>query len=122
MVMQVIRSKISLFAYFAVREVYHRRQQNQETWYNILNVKEDASYEDIRGSYRSSLLNSHPDKLQYSSDTQNACEESGDRFMKGEISVVTPDDVSGTVILPCGSCSLKIRLMINVNVSSPIST
>ncbi|XP_061988412.1 uncharacterized protein LOC133706879 isoform X2 [Rosa rugosa] len=47
----------------------------RETHYDILSVKEDASYEDIRTSYRSAILNSHPDKLQPTS-------ESADRFLK----------------------------------------
>ncbi|CAN8246673.1 unnamed protein product [Cochlearia groenlandica] len=34
-----------------------------ETYYEILSVKEDASYEEIRNSYRSAILHSHPDKL-----------------------------------------------------------
>ncbi|XP_019084053.1 PREDICTED: DPH4 homolog [Camelina sativa] len=38
-----------------------------ETYYEILSVKEDASYEEIRNSYRSAILHSHPDKLLNSS-------------------------------------------------------
>lgn len=34
-----------------------------ETYYEILSVEEDASYEEIRNSYRSAILHSHPDKL-----------------------------------------------------------
>ncbi|KAF8048730.1 hypothetical protein N665_2422s0002 [Sinapis alba] len=34
-----------------------------ETYYQILSVKEDASYDEIRNSYRSAILHSHPDKL-----------------------------------------------------------
>ncbi|KAJ4876166.1 DNAJ heat shock N-terminal domain-containing protein [Raphanus sativus] len=34
-----------------------------ETYYEILSVKEDASYDQIRNSYRSAILHSHPDKL-----------------------------------------------------------
>ncbi|ESQ38549.1 hypothetical protein EUTSA_v10029407mg [Eutrema salsugineum] len=34
-----------------------------ETYYEILSVKEDASYEEIRNRYRSALLRSHPDKI-----------------------------------------------------------
>ncbi|KAL6215505.1 hypothetical protein ACLB2K_014935 [Fragaria x ananassa] len=47
----------------------------RETHYDILSVKEDANYEDIRTSYRYAILNSLPDKLQ-------ATSESGDRFLK----------------------------------------
>ncbi|XP_023728503.1 uncharacterized protein LOC111876200 [Lactuca sativa] len=39
----------------------------RQTHYNILNVKEDATHEEIRSSYRSALLTSHPDKLQNTS-------------------------------------------------------
>ncbi|KAJ0243122.1 DNAJ heat shock N-terminal domain-containing protein [Hirschfeldia incana] len=39
-----------------------------ETYYQILSVKEDATYDQIRNSYRSALLHSHPDKLLNSSD------------------------------------------------------
>ncbi|KFK32024.1 hypothetical protein AALP_AA6G190200 [Arabis alpina] len=35
----------------------------EETYYEILSVKEDASYEKIRNSYRSAILHSHPDKI-----------------------------------------------------------
>ncbi|CAH2045978.1 unnamed protein product [Thlaspi arvense] len=41
-----------------------------ETHYEILSVKEDASYEEIRNSYRSAILQSHPDKLNCSSDDE----------------------------------------------------
>ncbi|CAA7033247.1 unnamed protein product [Microthlaspi erraticum] len=34
-----------------------------ETYYEVLSVKEDASYEEIRNCYRSAILHSHPDKL-----------------------------------------------------------
>ncbi|GAB4842270.1 hypothetical protein Ancab_012238 [Ancistrocladus abbreviatus] len=162
----------------------------QETHYDILCVEEDASYEEIRASYRSALLNSHPDKLQTTFDMSNSSKELGDRFLKvqkaweilsnsrsrtlydielqslrndaiitdyislkdmvvddageglefyyqcncsdyfsiddleleemgyqvskdsDEIFVRTPDSMSGSIILPCGSCSLKIGLMI----------
>ncbi|KAL6215504.1 hypothetical protein ACLB2K_014934 [Fragaria x ananassa] len=48
-----------------------------ETHYDILSVKEDASYEDIITSYRYVILNSHPDKLQ-------ATSQLGDRFLKAQ--------------------------------------
>ncbi|KAF5817687.1 putative DnaJ domain, Zinc finger, DPH-type, DPH Zinc finger superfamily [Helianthus annuus] len=40
--------------------------------YNVLNVKEDATQEEIRTSYKSALLISHPDKLQKTSETTNS--------------------------------------------------
>ncbi|KAF9618419.1 hypothetical protein IFM89_001142 [Coptis chinensis] len=36
----------------------------QKTHYDILSVKEDADFDEIRAGYRSAILNSHPDKLQ----------------------------------------------------------
>ncbi|KAK9270523.1 hypothetical protein L1049_026104 [Liquidambar formosana] len=54
----------------------------QETHYEILSLKEDASYEEIRASYRSAILNSHPDKLQRTSETSGSDFESKDRFLK----------------------------------------
>ena len=58
----------------------------EQTYYDILSVKEDASYEEIRGCYRSAILNSHPDKLQKTTETWSRSSttdlESGDRFLK----------------------------------------
>ncbi|XP_038684696.1 uncharacterized protein LOC119984695 isoform X2 [Tripterygium wilfordii] len=54
----------------------------QETYYDILHVKEDASYKEIRVSYRSAILNFHPDKLVKTNEMVNPSEESGDRFLK----------------------------------------
>ncbi|XVE55926.1 hypothetical protein DITRI_Ditri03aG0196400 [Diplodiscus trichospermus] len=162
----------------------------RETHYDILAVKEDASYEEIRASYRSAVLNSHPDKL-------HSDHESGDRFLRvqkaweilsdpksrvvydselrdsrqdvmtsedisvedmmieddggvmeifyqcrcgdhfsvdslelgkmgytllrdeTEISIRTPDALPASVVLPCGSCSLLVRLMINPDIKIP---
>ncbi|KAL2921773.1 Shewanella-like protein phosphatase 2 [Bienertia sinuspersici] len=172
-----------------------RRKQVEpivETYYEILHVAEDASYEEIRRSYRVTLLQCHPDKLHASLDLPNSGEAIEDRFMKvqkaweilgdsrsralydnnlrslrcdelvaddvsleemmvedvgeplgfcyecrcgdyfcvswheleemghelcrsdkDDISVRTANDIPGCVILPCSSCSLKIRLLIN---------
>ncbi|KAK9724840.1 hypothetical protein RND81_05G102200 [Saponaria officinalis] len=57
-------------------------QSTCETYYDILNVKNDASIEDIRQSYRSALLQSHPDKLHKSSNMTNVDEDVQNRFMK----------------------------------------
>ncbi|KAI4357901.1 hypothetical protein L6164_001818 [Bauhinia variegata] len=171
----------------------------QETHYDVLNVKEDSSYEEIRTSYRSAILNLHPDKLLKTSETSINDQAAGDRFIKvqkaweilsnsscrlvydnelrgarqdnlasdvaedisiedmtaeesGEvmelfyqcrcgdyfsidslelgkmgysfcrvgtgISLQNSDGaIPGSVILPCGSCSLKARLVINVEVN-----
>lgn len=164
----------------------------RETYYDVLSVKEDASYEEIRTSYRTAILNSHPDKL-------HADHESGDRFLRvqkaweilsdpksrtvydwelrdsrqdavasedislddmmiedageevmelfyqcrcgdhfsvdsselgkmgytllrdgTEIFLKTPDALPASVVLPCGSCSLLVRLMINPDIKVPI--
>ncbi|KAL1198483.1 DnaJ protein ERDJ3B [Cardamine amara subsp. amara] len=50
-----------------------------ETYYEILSVKEDASYEEIRNSYRSAILHSHPDKL--NNNNSSSC-SSDERFLK----------------------------------------
>ncbi|CAH8282446.1 unnamed protein product [Eruca vesicaria subsp. sativa] len=46
-----------------------------ETHYEILSVKEDASYDQIRNSYRSAILHSHPDKL-------NTSRSDDEKFLK----------------------------------------
>ncbi|KAL6343482.1 hypothetical protein AAG906_024847 [Vitis piasezkii] len=171
----------------------------EQTYYDILSVKEDASYEEIRGCYRSAILNSHPDKLQKTTETSNTDPESGDRFLKiqkawetlsdprsravydsglrasrqdtataedlsledmtieddgkvlelfyqcrcgdyfsvdsselgemgyavfrdgSKISLQTPDSLPASFILPCGSCSLKVRLLINADTAVVVS-
>ncbi|GER51403.1 DNAJ heat shock N-terminal domain-containing protein [Striga asiatica] len=163
-----------------------------KTHYEVIGVKEDASQEEIRKIYRTALLNSHPDKMQKSSephernnhflDVQKAWEvlsnpESralyDNELRKSRLDFVNADDVSlndmvvediggcfellyncrcgdffsidsseleemgypftnnggdeaslllansslpASVILPCGSCSLKIRLIIDDDV------
>ncbi|GMJ16164.1 hypothetical protein like AT4G10130 [Hibiscus trionum] len=164
----------------------------RETHYDVLSVKEDASYDEIRSSYRNAILNSHPDKL-------NSDYESGERFLRvqkawkilsdpnsrtiydrelrdsrqdvvasediglddmmiedaGEVMVLyyqcrcgdhfsvdsleltkigytllkdgteifvrTPDALPASVVLPCGSCSLLVRLMINPDIKVSIA-
>lgn len=166
----------------------------QETHYHILSVKEDAAYEEIRTSYRSALLNNHPDKLQNTSAVSHHENEQGASFLKVQKAweilsnsksralydqelqafrrdTMTAEDVSledmmvegigdgielfyqcrcgdyysvdslelekmgfpllkngnkvsletrdansqAVVVLPCGSCSLKVRLLINAD-------
>ncbi|KAF0915591.1 hypothetical protein E2562_037042 [Oryza meyeriana var. granulata] len=36
----------------------------QETLYDVLSVREDATYDEIRAAYKSAALNTHPDKAQ----------------------------------------------------------
>lgn len=178
----------------------HRKSCIQETYYDILSVKEDATYEEIRSCYRSSILNTHPDKLQNASDSSPAESGSGDRFFKvqkaweilsdsrsralydselrasrqddivaaedvsledmafedggdfielfyqcrcgdyfsvdslelgkmgysllrdgSNISPQTRDGLPASIVLPCGSCSLKIRLLINLDICVSIN-
>uniref|UniRef100_A0A5B7BDX6 Putative diphthamide biosynthesis protein 4 n=1 Tax=Davidia involucrata TaxID=16924 RepID=A0A5B7BDX6_DAVIN len=169
-----------------------------KTHYEILGVKEYASYEEIRTSYRSAILNSHPDKLQRTSEISDPEQEPGDRFLEvqraweilsnsmsrpiydnelrakqqdavaaedvsledltvedageilelfyqcrcgdyfsvdslelgkmgctllrdgSKISLQTSSDaLPASVVLPCGSCSLKVRILINADVRLP---
>ncbi|EEF52433.1 zinc finger protein, putative [Ricinus communis] len=176
----------------------HCKISVQETHYDILSVKEDASYEEIRTSYRLSLLNHHPDKLQSAHRTSDPQDELGDRFLKvqkawkvlgdarsraiydnelralrkdtgvaedvsledmmiedggealelfyqcrcgdyfsvdslelgkmgyillrdeNKISFETTDVSPASVLLPCGSCSLQVRLLINADMKLQI--
>lgn len=172
------------------------RNAHRDTLYDVLNVKEDASYEEIRASYRTAILNLHPDKLLKSSETSSSDQTPGDRFLRvhkaweilsnsssrsvydnelrssrqdalaaevaedisledmtvedagealelfyqcrcgdyfsidseelekmgysllrdgSDISLDTVEALPGSVILPCGSCSLKARLLINMD-------
>ncbi|XP_076932157.1 uncharacterized protein LOC143597561 [Bidens hawaiensis] len=160
-----------------------------QTYYSILSVNEDATQEEIRSSYKSALLVSHPDKLQKTSETTNSetrfleiqtaweilgnvhsralydaelkasrqdDEVVADEVMLEDLMVDSGGDVvelfyqcrcgdyfrldslelgemgfellmegdkislqarnavdTASIMLPCGSCSLKIRLMIN---------
>ncbi|RDX98425.1 hypothetical protein CR513_18656, partial [Mucuna pruriens] len=54
----------------------------QETHYKVLNVKEDANYEEIRASYRSAVLSLHPDKLLKTSETSSSNQTAEERFLK----------------------------------------
>ncbi|PIA43317.1 hypothetical protein AQUCO_02000615v1 [Aquilegia coerulea] len=165
----------------------------QKTYYDILSVKEDAAYEEIRASYKSAVLNSHPDKVQNITETSDHPHELEERFLNvrkaweilgdsktralydhelresrqdidtaedisledmnmenvGEVVELfypcrcgdyfaidsaelkdmgytldsggnkavlnRPDALPTSVVLPCASCSLKIRLMINAH-------
>ncbi|KAK3041789.1 hypothetical protein RJ639_000305 [Escallonia herrerae] len=162
-----------------------------KTHYDILGVKEDACLEEIRTSYKSAILNSHPDKMQKAAETSYPKHGTRDRFLEiqrawellgniqsrgvydtklralrqdaigaedvtfedltvedagdvveflyqcrcsdyysidslelGEMGFVLSRDMStislqsrnalpASVILPCGSCSLKVRLFFN---------
>ncbi|XP_043713809.1 DPH4 homolog [Telopea speciosissima] len=52
-----------------------------KTYYDILDVKENASYEEIRASYRCAILTSHPDKLHGISEVSNSHHESQVKFL-----------------------------------------
>ncbi|KAK3036983.1 hypothetical protein RJ639_030948 [Escallonia herrerae] len=53
-----------------------------KTHYDIIGVKEDASLEEIHTSYRSAILNSHPDKMQKAAETSYPEHGTGDRFLE----------------------------------------
>lgn len=167
----------------------------QKTHYEIIGIKEDASLEEIRKAYRSSILNYHPDKLQTSSQNPYPQHEFGNRFLDvqraweiladpryralydnelralrqdavtaedvelqdltieddescfelsyncrcgdyfsvdsselaemgylfsrtgSKITIRTPGSLAASVVLPCGSCSLKIRLLIDGDIT-----
>lgn len=169
---------------------------SQTTHYEIIGIKEDASHDEVRKTYRSAILNYHPDKHQTTLESSKPEQESGNRFLElqraweilsdptsralydnelrtlrqdavtaedvsledlsiedaedclelsypcrcgdffsvncleleemgcrlsrngGKISVQTPGSVGVSVILPCGSCSLKVRLLLDANTSS----
>ena len=162
-----------------------------KTHYDVLLVKEDASYDEIRASYKTTILSSHPDKLQKNPeafephdkflDVQKAWEVLSDsklranydkelRASRHEVEVAddeirveemsvedfdelkeyfyqcrcgdyfsvsasdlermgfsfdenggvirlhsSTDRAPASILLPCGSCSLKIRLLIDIN-------
>ncbi|KAL2249628.1 DPH4 homolog [Sesamum indicum] len=168
-----------------------------KTHYEIIGAKEDASLEEIRKSYRSAILNFHPDKLQKPSETSNPESVMGNQFLEVQkawevlgdprsralydnelrtlrqdvitaedisledmaiedvggclelsyrcrcgdffsidsselaemghpfsrdgngISLQAPSSLPASIILPCGSCSLKIRLVIDADFKLP---
>lgn len=165
----------------------------QRTHYDVLSVREDASYDEIRAGYRAAILISHPDKLQRKLDVLDLQHKQEEKFLDvqkawevlsdsksranydrelqvsrqvvevvydevelGDMAMETLDDVQeffyqcrcgdyflvtslelgemgislpengveiqtlselspSSVLLPCGSCSLKIRLIIDAN-------
>ncbi|KAL5056535.1 hypothetical protein RYX36_037217 [Vicia faba] len=168
----------------------------EETHYEVLSIKEDADYEEIRSSYRSAVLSLHPDKLLKTFNTSGSNQTSTERFLRvqkaweilsdsssrlfydkqlqssrrdvlaaevakdlclhdmeaedadealelfyqcrcgdyfsvdslellkmgysllrdgSDISILNSDTLPGSVILPCGSCSLKARLVLSVD-------
>ncbi|MQL98242.1 hypothetical protein Taro_030948 [Colocasia esculenta] len=50
----------------------------EETYYDVLGAKEDASHDEIRAHYKAALLNSHPDKV----STKQKFEQAHERFLK----------------------------------------
>lgn len=169
-----------------------------ETYYDVLSLREDASFDEIRASYRSALLNFHPDKLQAMCRKSHPDDIMGERYFKvqkawevlgcpksrasydrelqaakgdaigaesisledmvvedkgevvelfyqcrcgdyffidsgeldemgypllrngSKVSLRTLDALPASVVLPCGSCSLKVRLVIDTNSSVSI--
>uniref|UniRef100_A0A9I9CZR8 DPH4 homolog n=2 Tax=Cucumis melo TaxID=3656 RepID=A0A9I9CZR8_CUCME len=169
-----------------------------ETYYDVLSLREDASFDEIRASYRSALLNFHPDKLQAMCRKSHPDDIKGERYFKvqkawevlgspksrasydrelqaakgdaigaesisledmvvedkgevvelfyqcrcgdcffidsgeldemgypllrngSKVSLRTLDALPASVVLPCGSCSLKVLLVIDTNSSVSI--
>lgn len=165
----------------------------QRTHYDVLSVREDASYSEIRAGYRAAILSSHPDKLHGKLDVSDLQHKQEEKFLEvqkawevlsdsksranydrelqasrqvvevvddevklGDMAMETLDDIQeffyqcrcgdyflitsselgemgislhesgveiqtsaellpSSVLLPCGSCSLKIRLIIDAN-------
>ncbi|KAG1326301.1 DPH4 [Cocos nucifera] len=165
----------------------------QRTHYDVLSVREDASYDEIRAGYRAAILISHPDKLHRKVDVLDLQHKQEEKFLDvqkawevlsdsksranydrelqasrqvvevvydevelGDMAMETLDDVQeffyqcrcgdyflvtslelgemgislhenrveietsselspSSVLLPCGSCSLKICLIIDAN-------
>ncbi|KAG6525529.1 hypothetical protein ZIOFF_015491 [Zingiber officinale] len=54
---------------------------HKKTHYEVLSIKEDASYEEIRVSYKSAILNSHPDKVYNKSDSSRNYQEPKQEFL-----------------------------------------
>ncbi|XP_073146541.1 uncharacterized protein [Henckelia pumila] len=60
-----------------------RTKFSQKTHYETMGVKEDASHEEIRKTYRMTILNCHPDKqLQMTSETSNHIHGSENKFLE----------------------------------------
>jgi len=53
-----------------------------KTHYDILGVRENSNYEEIRASYRSAILGSHPDKMQKTSKPYLPGHDSENRFLE----------------------------------------
>ncbi|KAL5069757.1 hypothetical protein RYX36_020644 [Vicia faba] len=54
----------------------------EETHYEVLSIKEDADYEEVRSSYRSVVLSLHPDKLLKTFNTSGSNQTSTERFLR----------------------------------------
>ncbi|MQL98248.1 hypothetical protein Taro_030952 [Colocasia esculenta] len=58
--------------------LHRERDSGEETYYDVLGAKEDASHDEIRAHYKAALLNSHPDKV----STKQEFEHTHKRFLK----------------------------------------
>ncbi|KAJ0867256.1 putative DPH-type metal-binding domain-containing protein [Helianthus annuus] len=83
----------------------------RRTHYNVLNVKEDATQEEIRTSFFYQCRCGD----YFSLDSSELGEMGFELLMKGDkVSLQTHNTADmASIVLPCGSCSLKIRLMIS---------
>ncbi|KAI8549885.1 hypothetical protein RHMOL_Rhmol06G0059900 [Rhododendron molle] len=73
---RLVASNFSLSTMLSDNNLVHK------TLYDILGVREDANYEEIRTSYRSAILDSHPDKMQKASKTYIPDHELENRFLE----------------------------------------
>ncbi|KAK9672414.1 hypothetical protein RND81_12G099000 [Saponaria officinalis] len=88
-----------------------------ETYYHILNIKEDASFEDIRQSYRSALLQSHPDKRHKPSHLPNSGEDVDSRFTKVQTAWETLGDSTSRALYDHKLRSLRSDISVSEDVS-----
>ncbi|KAG9446700.1 hypothetical protein H6P81_012828 [Aristolochia fimbriata] len=58
------------------------RSSSHKSYYDILSVKEDASHDHIRASYRAAVLDCHPDKVQCKLDSASTRDELKERFLE----------------------------------------
>lgn len=53
----------------------------QRTHYDVLSVREDASYDEIRAGYKAAILKSHPDKLHGKLDESDLQHKQEEKFL-----------------------------------------
>ncbi|KAL5985887.1 hypothetical protein ACLOJK_027877 [Asimina triloba] len=73
----------------------------QKTHYDILSVKEDASFNEIRASYRAAILDSHPDKLCVQFETSNTKHGFQERFLQVQMAWEILGNSASRVVYDC---------------------